>query len=430
MSASSRPAAPPFARRRRQLLAGALVALPGWAVAQTPQAAPAAAPASAAPPKCRFILGADVSTLLAVERGGGRFQTAQGQPASALGLLRDAGMGWARLRLWHTPVNADDVKEGGRLVSRRGDPVGGGDNGLDTTLALARRLHDQGFKWLLDLHYSDHWTDPGKQFKPAAWAGLEGSELAAAVERYTAEVLARLHAQGTPPHMVQIGNEVNGGMLWPSGKTWRETPQERIGGEAAFHGLLAAGIRAVRAFDRQHGRFTPVMLHVAFTGGGKSRETLERLYSGFEAAKLDYDVIGLSWYPYFHDPIDSLRDTLAVLGRRFGKPMILVETAYGWRADNPGGAPGIFNAGHAEKSGWPATPQGQAQFAREVVQAVAQAPNGLGVFWWEPAWLAVPGAGWRTGDGNGWANQTLFDTDGRPLPALRALRDALPPTCR
>lgn len=411
----------PVDRRRRWLLTTPLLTIPGVVASQ---------PTTNAGDRCRFILGADVSSLLAVERGGARFQTATGQTTSALHLLRDAGMGWARLRLWHTPFNARDVVEGGRVVSRHGEPVGGGDNGLETTLALARRVRSLGFKWLLDIHYSDHWADPGKQFKPAAWAALEGEALADAVKRYTADVLAKLTAQGTPPHMVQIGNEINGGMLWPSGKTWRETPDEKIGGEAAFHQLLEAGISAVREFDRQRGGFTPVMLHVAFSGDGKSRETLLRVYGGFEAAKLDYDVIGLSWYPYFHDPIQGLRDNLAALGARFNKPLILVETAYAWRPDNPGGSPGVFNPGHAAKAGWAASPLGQAQFSRDVVRAVAETPRGLGVFWWEPAWMAVPGAGWRTGEGNGWANQTLFDVDGKPLPALTALREALPPACR
>jgi arabinogalactan endo-1,4-beta-galactosidase len=409
-------------RQRRALLWAPVLAAAGAAAAQTP--------AAGTRNPCRFIVGADVSTLLAVERGGVRFQTTTGEPSSALQLLRDAGMGWARLRLWHTPVNARDVIEGGRVVSRQGDPVGGGDNGIETTLALARRLRAQGFKWLLCIHYSDFWADPGKQDKPAAWARLEGAALEDAVKRYTADVLAQLADQGTPPHMVQIGNEVNGGMLWPSGKTWRERPDDRIGGDAAFHSLLAAGVSAVREHDRQRGGFTPVMLHVAFTGDGKSREMLERVYAGFETARLDYDVIGLSWYPFFHEPIQGLRDTLAMLGRRFGKPLILVETSFAWRVDNPGGSPGIFNEAHARKAEWPVTPAGQAQFTRDVIAAVAAAPQGLGVFWWEPAWLAVPGAGWRTGDGNGWANQTLFDTAGRPLPALSDLRSALPQACR
>lgn len=373
-----------------------------------------------------FILGADISTLETVERGGGKFFTAEGRSGSALQILRAAGMNWGRLRLWHTPVNAHDVIEGDRIVSRHGEPVGGGDNGLDVTLRLAKRLKAQGMKWLLDIHYSDHWTDPGKQVKPAAWARLHGEALEKEVERYTSEVLKALHAQGTDPDMIQVGNEVNGGMLWPDGKTWRETPDEKIGGDAAFAALLRAGIRGVRATDALRGRRLPVMLHLAHQGDGKSTETFRRVYDGFEAEKLDYDVIGLSWYPYHHDAYDALRDNLRMLSDRYRKPLVVVETAYGHQLDNPGGGGAVFNEEGARRSGYPATPEGQARMLRDVVRAVAGVPHGLGVFYWEPAWLAVPGAGWRTGDGNGWANQTLFDDQGRALPSITAMRDAAP----
>jgi arabinogalactan endo-1,4-beta-galactosidase len=105
---------------------------------------------------------------------------------------------------------------------------------------------------------------------------------------------------------------------------------------------------------------------------------------------------------------------------------VVVETAYGWQLDNPGGGPAVFNAQGAQRAGYPATPEGQAAMLRDVVQAVAAVPQGLGVFYWEPAWQAVPGAGWRTGEGNAWANQTLFDAQGRALPALKAYRAAAP----
>lgn len=410
--------------RRRLLLATPALAWAGPVVAQAPAAPPAGTRHG-----CRFILGADVSTLAVVERGGARFSTADGRPGTALQILRAAGVNWGRLRLWHTPVNAKDVVDGQRLVSRQGEPAGGGDNGLELTLLLAKRLKAQGLQWLLNLHYSDHWTDPGHQIKPAAWAKLEGAALRDALQRYTADALARLHAQGTPPDMVQVGNEINGGLLWPDGKTWREKPDERIGGSEAFHGLLQAGIAAVREADARHGTRTPVMLHLAHTGDGKSGEMLQRVFDGFVAAKLDFDVLGLSWYSYYHDPLEGLRRNLDTLGRRYGKPIVLVETAWGWSTTNPGGSPGIFGPDQARKGPWPATPEGQAAFVRDVVRTVAEAPEGLGLFWWEPAWLAVPGAGWRTGDGNGWANQTLFDADGRALPALAALRAAAP-ACR
>ncbi|MFN7726078.1 MAG: arabinogalactan endo-beta-1,4-galactanase [Rubrivivax sp.] len=417
--------------RRRLLLAAPALAWAGCSDAQTPAPA-AAAPASPATPAtttrhaCNFILGADVSTLGVVERGGARFSSASGQAGTALQVLRAGGVNWTRLRLWHNPINAQDVVDNGRIVSRQGEPAGGGENGLELTLLLAQRMKAQGLKWLLDFHYSDHWADPGHQTKPAAWAGLEGAALRDALQRYTADVLERLQAQGTPPDMVQIGNEINGGMVWPDGKTWREKPDEKIGGDEAFHGLLKAGITAVREFDARHQRKTPVMLHLALTGDGQSGANMQRVYDGFVAAKLDFDLIGLSWYAYFHDPLDGLRRTLADMGQRYGKPIVVVETAWGWSLNNPGGAPAVFNAERAAKGPWPATPEGQASFVRDVVRAVAEAPEGLGVFWWEPAWQAVPGAGWRTGDGNGWANQTWFDEQGRALPALAALRSSAP----
>ena len=375
-----------------------------------------------------FILGADISTLETVERGGGKFSSEDGRSGTALQILRAGGINWARLRLWHTPINAQDVIEDARIISRHGEPVGGGDNGLEVTLRLAKRLKAQGMKWLLDIHYSDHWTDPGKQTKPAAWARLRGVELEHEVERYTSEVLKAFHAQGTDPDMIQVGNEINGGMLWPDGKTWRQTPDEKIGGDAAFAALLRAGIRGVRATDALRGGRLPVMLHLAHQGDGKSAETFRRVYDQFEAEKLDYDLIGLSWYPYHHDGYDALRDNLRMLSDRYRKPLVVVETAYGHQLDNPGGGGAVFNEEGAKRSGYPATPEGQARMLRDVVRAVTSVPNGLGVFYWEPAWLAVPGAGWRTGEGNGWANQTLFDDKGRALPGLRALRDAAP--CR
>ncbi len=432
--------------RRNWLIAGAALPFAASALAQeAPASSAASSPAagsaagsapvssacsaSAATRHARdFILGADLSTLDAVERGGARFTTADGRSGTALQILRAAGINWARLRLWHTPINAADVIEGDRIVSRHGEPVGGGNNDLALTLALAKRIQAQGMKWLLDIHYSDFWTDPGKQAKPAAWARLSGKALQDAVERYTAEVLTALHRQGTDPDMIQVGNEINGGMLWPDGKTWRETPDEQIGGDDSFRALLAAGIRGVRATDRLRGARLPVMLHLAHTGDGQSGALFRRVYDQFEAAKLDYDVIGLSWYPYHHDDFTQLRANLRDLSDRYGKPLVVVETAYGWQPDNPGGGPAVFNREGAERGGYPATPQGQADMLRDLVQAVAAVPNGLGVFWWEPAWMNVPGAGWRTGDGNGWANQTWFDAQGRALPALKAFRESAP--CR
>lgn len=376
--------------------------------------------ATAAPP---LMLGADLSSLDEVERLGGRFSTADGRPGTALQILRAHGVGWVRLRLWHTPVNDADVFEGARLISRRGEPVGGGNNDLATTIRLAQRARAQGLKWLLDIHYSDFWVDPGTQTKPAAWKALHGEALRRAVHDYTAQVLQRLHEAGCDPDMVQIGNEVNGGMLWPDGKTWQETPGEAIGGEAAFHALLREGIAAVREHERRlrGGQRLPVMLHLA---KGGDNALFRRVFDGFVRDGLDFDLIGLSWYPYFHGPLAELRANLNDLSSRYGKPLVVVETAYGHTLANGDAGPNIFNAEAADKSGYPATPQGQAQLLQDLIATVAAVPQGAGVFYWEPAWLPVPGTGWRQGEGNSWDNQALFDFNGRALPALQVLRQA------
>ncbi|HSW04389.1 glycoside hydrolase family 53 protein [Aquabacterium sp.] len=370
-----------------------------------------------------FIVGADVSTLAEVERHGGRFSDAEGRPGDALKILQQHGVGWVRLRLWHTPVNAQDVIEEGRVISRLGEPVGGGNNGLAVTLALARRAKALGLKLLLDMHYSDFWADPATQTKPAAWASLQGAELQRALHAYTAEVLRAFEAAKAGPDMLQIGNETNGGFVWPDGKTWQQTPDEKIGGDAGFVALLRQGIAAVRAHDARTGRRLPVVLHLA---DGGDNTLYRRVFDLFAREKLDFDIIGLSYYPYFHGPLAGLKANLADLSTRYQKPLLVVETAYAHTLANADATPNVLNAERVQAAGYPATVSGQAALLRDVIDAVAAAPEGrgLGVFYWEPAWIAVPGAGWRTGEGNGWDNQAMFDATGRALPSMKAFRGA------
>jgi arabinogalactan endo-1,4-beta-galactosidase len=368
-----------------------------------------------------FIAGADVSMLDEVERHGGKFSSADGTPGDALQILEDAGVNWVRLRLWHTPVFAADVVEGGRVVEKKGTAVGGGNNGLATTMRLARRAKALGLKVLLDIHYSDFWADPQTQTKPAAWTDLHGAALQAAVREYTANTLDALDAMGAAPDMVQIGNETNAGMLWPDGQTWSADKRAHIGGDAAFAALLRAGIEGVRANDAVSGRRLPVMLHLA---GGTDPDLCHHMLDLFAAEHLDYDVVGLSWYPIYHGTLAQLKTNLDELAQRYHKPLVVVETAYGWTLDNGQASSHLLDAKRAEKAGYPATVAGQAQVIRDVIATVAAVPGGLGrgVFYWEPAWIPAAGAGWRTGEGNNWENQALFDYSGRALPSMQALR--------
>ncbi|MEO5689247.1 MAG: glycosyl hydrolase 53 family protein [Burkholderiaceae bacterium] len=367
-----------------------------------------------------FMVGADVSMLAEVERHGGHFARADGSAADPLLVLQEAGVNWVRLRLWHTPVFAADVVENGHVVVKKGAPVGGGNNDLAATMRLARRAKALGQKVLLDFHYSDFWADPATQTKPAAWTDLHGAALQAAVREYTAGVLDALDAVGGSPDMVQIGNETNAGMLWPDGQTWSADKSAQIGGDVAFAALLRAGIEGVRANDARNHRHLSVMLHLA---GGTDPDLCHHMFDLFAAEHLDYDVIGLSYYSYYHGPLAALKSNLDELAGRYRKPLIVVETAYGWTTDNGDDTTNLFNAEQAAKVGWPATVTGQARAIRAVIDTVAAVPLGLGrgVFYWEPAWIPAKGAGWRTGDGNNWDNQALFDFSGRALASMQAL---------
>lgn len=362
-----------------------------------------------------FMMGADLSMLDQLERVNARFQDLDGKPGDAMAIVHGQGVNWLRLRLWHTPVNASDVIENGRTVSRRGDPVGGGNNDLATTIRLAKRARALGMKVLLDIHYSDFWVDPGKQHKPAAWQKLHGPALEAAVHDYTRDVLAAMKAADVLPEMVQVGNELNGGLLWPDGKTWQEKPDEKIGGDAGFVALMRAGIAAVREAAPQ----AKVMVHLA---DGGNNTLYRRVFDLFQKENVDYDVIGLSYYAYYHGPLDDLQANMDDISARYGKAVAVVETAYAFTTADRDGWPNLFNPDMQKTVGYKASVQGQASMLRDVIDAVAKVPGGrgLGVFYWEPDWIPVPAnrAGWRTGEGNGWENQAMFDFDGRALPSL------------
>lgn len=370
-----------------------------------------------------FIMGADVSMLEQLEKNGGRFSDQAGNRKDALQILKDNGIGWIRLRLWHTPVNDSDVIEKGRTIARRGEPKGGGNNDLATTLRLAKRAKALGLKLLLDIHYSDFWADPGKQDKPAAWKKLQGAELAQEVHRYTAQVMQAMRSADALPDMVQVGNELNGGMLWPDGKTWKATPDEKIGGDDGFVALISQGIRAVREADPGRDTDQRIKIAVHLANGGDNK-LYRRVFDLFTQRGVDYDVIGLSFYPYYHGTIDDLRNNADDISARYGKEVAVLETAYAYTTADGDAWPNLFNAGMQKSGGYKASVQGQASEVRDVIHAMAQVPGGrgLGVFYWEPDWIPVPRAGWRTGEGNAWDNQAMFDAKGQALPSLAVFR--------
>ncbi|MBT0570873.1 glycosyl hydrolase 53 family protein [Curvibacter sp. CHRR-16] len=370
-----------------------------------------------------FVMGADVSILNEMEKKGARYYDQMGNRKDPLEILKDNGVNWIRLRLWHTPVYAESVIENGRTVGQKGQAVGGGNNDLATTIKLAKRAKALGLKFMLDIHYSDFWADPDKQTKPAAWAKLKGAVLEQAVYDYTKQVLLSLANEQVFPDMLQVGNELNGGLLWPDGKTFKSRPDEEIGGNAGFVGLLRQGIRATREVEKtvDTSKHTPIVIHLA--DGGKN-ELYRRVFDLLTAEKVDFDLIGMSFYPYWHGTIEDFQTNADEISARYGKDVIVMETAYAYTLDNGDNWPNLFNASMQKSVGYKATVQGQASLVRDMINAVAKVPGarGAGLFYWEPLWYGVNGVGWRTGEGNGWDNQAMFDAKGKALPSLAVFK--------
>jgi arabinogalactan endo-1,4-beta-galactosidase len=306
-----------------------------------------------------FYMGVDVGTLAEVEAAGERFYDG-GVQGDALEIMADSGANLVRLRLWNNPYSSS------------GQPYGGGTNDLAKTIALAKRAKALGMDVLLDLHYSDFWADPGKQIKPKAWANMSYSQLTTAVRTYSRDVVSQMTAAGAKPDIVQVGNEITNGMLQPTGSTSNWT---QLGG------LLKAGIAGVH----EGGSGIEIALHLDRGGNNSAYRTW---FDNARNQGVPYDIIAMSYYPYWHGTMNQLRTNMNDVAARYGKDVMVVETAYAWTLADGDGRGNIFTSSHAQESGYPATVAGQTQFLRDLQDAIADVPNdrGRGLVWWEAAW--------------------------------------------
>ena len=363
------------------------------------------------------VRGVDISMLETVEAAGGSFQV-NGTAQDLLPLLKAQGVNLVRLRLWVDPKSSSN------------EVYGGGDSDLARVIRLAKRAKAQNMAFMLDLHYSDFWTDPGKQFKPKAWAALSTDELVAQVQSYTQDVIGQLITAGVAPDYVQIGNELNSGMLWPTGKNWAANG-ETVGGFDVLARLLSAGVTGLRAAETAGGVTTPAktILHLA-EGGNNSK--FRWWFDEITKRKVSFDIIGISYYPYWHGTLAALQSNMNDMVSRYSKPVMVVETAYAFTLENGDSLGNNFGqASDATNGGYPATAAGQRSFLKDLKAKIAAVPNGqgLGFVYWEPDWLPVNDATWATdagisylnttgNGGNAWENQALFDFSGDALPAL------------
>ncbi|MFT3983484.1 MAG: glycosyl hydrolase 53 family protein [Lachnospiraceae bacterium] len=365
-----------------------------------------------------LIKGMDISTLFELEELGAAYYDG-GKKEDLFTILKRYGVNAVRLRLWNDPY------------SETGIPYGAGKNDLATTLVLAKRAKQAQMGILLDFQYSDFWADPGKQTIPKAWRGFSDEELTAAVFVFTRDTLLVLKKEGVFPDMVQVGNELTNGLLWPNGK---KPNYDRI---AEF---VNAGIRAVRTVSME----TPVMLHLDNGGNLAMYQDWFDRYMG-RRGELDFEIIGLSYYPFWHGTMQMLSDNMRMLAARYRKDLIVCETSMGYTLDDYAQyekLPAKDRKGMATKPAlvenleFPMTIEGQSQFMKSLIELIASVPDnrGRGYYYWEPAWIPVPGCGWANEaaltyinesgpGGNEWANQALFDYEGNALPALRVIRD-------
>jgi arabinogalactan endo-1,4-beta-galactosidase len=312
-----------------------------------------------------YAVGADLSFLKSAEDRGFAFKE-NNTAVPGLQIFKDHGYNWIRLRLFHTPTELP--------------------NSLEYTIALAQKAKAAGFKFLLDYHYSDTWADPGKQFIPKAWTGMTHKQLVKSVFEYTRETMSAFRKAGVSPDMVQIGNEVINGMMWPDGKLPENWDN--------FAELTKAGINGVYSacdtLDRPG-----IMIHIDQGGNmAKTKYFFDRLLS----YGIKFDYIGQSYYPWWHGTLLDLRSNMIFMANEYKKPIILVEVAY---CSSP-------TEYRNKKAPFPETPEGQREFLDEVNQIVLSTPDnlGVGIFWWEPATMG------------GRSTRDYFDENGNVLPVI------------
>ena len=367
-----------------------LGAAPAVASTATGTATGTTAGTSTSRPRCLAIRGMDISSLPRNEDNGAVYRRADGRRADAIGILADAGVTHARLKVWVNPAD--------------------GYNNKAHILPLARRLKRAGIGIWVDFHYSDTWADPAHQTKPAAWADLDVAGLTRAVYDHTADVLGALKRQGTPADLVQIGNELNGGMLWPTGN-W-----EHWDNLTAF---LKAGLSAARDT-------TPRIRTILHLANGGDNGLYRWWFDNAVSYGVDFDIIGLSYYPFWHGTLEQAAANMADITARYGKPCVIAETAYPFTLESEDATNDIMNSPSQLTDGYPATPEGQAAWLRAVADLAAAVPDGqgLGYCYWEGVWTYRAGSGWDPTDpksGNAWENLALFDFEDKALPGLRTL---------
>ena len=378
-----------------------------------------------------FIRGVDISSIIAQEESGVVYYNEEGQEQDIFQTLAQNGVNYIRVRVWNDPYDEE------------GNGYGGGNNDTATAAKIGARAAQYGMKLCVDYHYSDFWADPSKQQCPKAWEGMEIEEKSEALYQFTKESLTEIIDAGAIVGMVQIGNEINNGL---SGEIdWGKRRQ-----------LLQAGSKAIRELEQE--KALNILIAVHFTDVSDKEGTLANAQKLLDK-EIDYDVFAVSYYPFWHGTMENLTDTLCAVAEQYGKKVVIAENSYLYTTEDGDGSGNSVDAGGIVE-GYPAHVQGQTNEIRDVCAAVADVGEaGLGLFYWEPAWIPVgvydaqasdaadvladnkelwesKGSGWASSyagsydpkdagkyyGGSSWDNQALFDFEGHPLESLKVFK--------
>ena len=367
-----------------------------------------------------FIFGMDISSVLAEEASGVKYYDFDGNETDLFRLLADSGINTIRVRVWNNPYDEE------------GRGFGGGNCDIAAAVEIGKRAAACGMELLVDFHYSDFWADPGKQMAPRAWEGMKIKEKKAAVHEYTLDCLQQLKDAGVPVRMVQLGNEINGKLCGE--KTWMNISWIIQGGATACREVFPDAL---------------IALHFANPENADSYRTYAEKMAYYEKEGLvDYDVFATSYYPYWHGTLDNLSAILTEISGTYGKKVMVMETSYAFTAEDTDFSGNTISDSGSVVKDYPFSPQGQANCVRDVTDTIVnRTPAGIGVIYWEGAWISVGTESWEANHekweafGSGWAssfasvydpddagkyyggsavdNQAFFDAGGRPLESLK-----------
>ena len=340
-----------------------------------------------------------------------------------LSLFINNNVNYMRIRVWNNPYDENGL------------PYLGGTCDVDNFIKLAKLAISKGYKILLDLHYSDFWADPGKQFLPKAWRNKSLEEVTSLIYDFTYSTLKRAKEEGIDVPLIQIGNEITNGMCWPIGRLEEKGEKVLRGNYENLTALLKAGLKAAKDFS-------PSIKTIIHLEKSYDQYIYNEYFSQLEKYNVEYDIIGASYYPYWHGTFDQFFANMNMCKNKFRKPIMVMELGYGFTLEdyiktNNGAAQLVVNNTNLDSFNfnqpYPLTPDGQEQFVEEFLKR-AKENDIKGVFYWEPIWIPGNNICWASKVGqkyikeegkstrNEWANQCLFDYEGKMLPAFHKFR--------